>query len=379
MMFAKNIKLFSLFGSALLLSGTCLGATFSDKPLKYTSKNNMGEKVELTIPFISTEDRQVADRINNFLHIQLLNTLPPAKENTAAKMALIELELPLESMEPASSGLLNGKRQYAIVVSTEGCGAYCSLNEIRFDFDARTGRVITPLELLSEPGKKALAILAQKTNARRLRTEIARLEKLRNKGTKERDKETVADQIELYERCLEERYTKSGSLYDLYLKYPGQISILDGALSFDSGTCSAHVNRAIDDLGNLVMTLKAPQLTAYLSSYGKYILLGEGDGAIADINPYAQVFRGKINGNTPITLMLTDSVEGAYYSSSRYFYDKHRQAIPLKAARKKDVTELTEFDGKGKPSATISYRREGNKLLGQWRGAGKTLAFEASP
>ncbi|MFZ6731713.1 hypothetical protein ACO0LG_07310 [Undibacterium sp. Ji42W] len=375
-MFAKNI---SLLGSALLFSVTCLGATFSDKPVKYVSKNSSGEKVELTIPFISTEDQQVAGRINSFLHIQLLNTLPPGKEDTASKMVPIELEFPMESMQPASAGLVNGKRQYAIVVSTEGYGAYCSLNEIRFDFDARTGRVITPVELLSESGKKALAILAQKTNARRLRTEIARLEKFSNKATKERGKETVADQIELYERCLEERYTKSGSLYDLYLKYPGQISILDGALSFDSGTCSAHANRAIDDLGNLVMTLKAPQLTAYLSSYGKYILLGEGDGAIADINPYAQVFRGKINGNTPITLMLTDSVDGVYYSSSRYFYDKRRQAIKLELERKKDVTELTEFDSKGKPSATISYRREGNKLLGQWRGAGKTLAFEAAP
>ncbi|MDP1979024.1 hypothetical protein [Undibacterium sp.] len=375
-MFAKNI---SLLSGALLLSGTCLGATFSDKPVKYASKNHMGEKVELTIPFISTENQQVADRINNFLHIQLLNTLPPGKEDAATKTALIELELPLESMEPASSGLVNGKRQYAIVVSTEGCGAYCSLGEIRFDFDTRTGRAITPLELLSESGKKALAALAQKTNARRLRTEIARLEKLRNKGTKERDKETIAEQIELYERCLEERYTKSGSLYDLYLKYPGQINILDGALSFDSGTCSAHVNRAIDDLGNLIVTLKAPQLNAYLSNYGKYILLGEGDGAIADINPYAQVFRGKINGNTPITLMLTSNAEGVYYPSSRYFYDKHRKAIELKVEHKQDLTELTEFDSKGKPSATISYRRDGNKLLGHWRGAGKTLTFEAAP
>ena len=378
-MFAKNIVRFSLFGSALLLSGTCLGATFNDTPIKYASKNNMGERVELTIPFVTTENQQVADRINNFLHIQLLNTLPPGKEGTTAKTALIELESPLESMEPISSGLLNGERQYAIAVGIEGCGAYCSYGEHHFDFDARTGRVITPAELLSESGKKALAVLVQKNNARLLRNEIARLEKVWKKGSKERDKETIAEQIELYERCLAERYTKSGSSYDFHLKFPSNIRILDGALSFDSGTCSVHANRAIDDLGNLVLTLKAAQLSTYLNDYGKYILLGEGTGAVTEINPYAQVFRGKINGNTPITLMLTDSAEGIYYPSSRYFYDKHRKAIELKVKRKKDLTEMTELDSKGTPAATISFRKEGNKLLGQWRGAGKTLPFEAAP
>ncbi|MFZ6758648.1 hypothetical protein ACO0K9_15700 [Undibacterium sp. Ji50W] len=356
-----------------------MGATFSDKPLMYASKNSSGEKIEIVVPFISTEDQRVADRINTFLHIQLLNTLPPDKEDAAKKPALIELEFPLESMEPASSGLMNGNRHYAISVSTEGCGAYCSVGEIRFDFDARTGRVITPVELLSESGKKSLAALAQKNNTRRLRTEIARLEKLQGKGTKERNKEQIAEQIELYERCLEERYTKGGGRYDLYLKDLGYIRLLDGAFSFDSGTCSVHANRAVDDLGNLVFTLKARQLNAYLSNYGKYILLGEGQGEIAEINPYAQVFRGKINGNTAITLMLTNNVEGIHYESSRYFYDKHRKAIELKVERKNDVTELTEFDSKGKPVATISYRRDGNKLLGQWRGAAKTLTFEAAP
>lgn len=368
-MLVKNI---SLLGSALLFSGTCLGATFSDMPLKYANKNNMGGKTELTIPFISTEDQQVADRINNFLHIHLLNTLPPAKEDAAKKTALLELEFPLESMEPASSGLVNGQRQYAIAVNTEGCGAYCSSSEIHIDFDTRSGRVITPVELLSESGKKALGALLQKDSLRRLRTEIARLEKLLAKGTKQHNKEVIAQQLELYEHCLEARNGKPGN-------YLGSIRILDGALSFDIGPCSAHVNQALDDLGNLVMTFKAPQLTAYLSNYGKYILLGEGTGNIDDINPYAQVFRGKINGNMPITLMLTSNAEGISYPSSRYFYDRHRKAIGLSVERKKDVTELIESDSKGNTTASISYRRAGNKLLGQWRGGGKTLTFEAAP
>ena len=67
------------------------------------------------------------------------------------------------------------------------------------------------------------------------------------------------------------------------------------------------------------------------------------------------------------------------FSRAEYYYDKYRSVINLSVARKGDLFELTETDSKETPKPVFSFRIKGEKLVGQWRGAGKTYYFEAGP
>ena len=356
----------------------CAAATFSDKPLTYRVKNMDGKVVSATIPFVVTEDGAVADRINTFLHMRLLDTLPPLRSNKLSAVRVIDYPFPLESMQ-GGIDVTNSGRILRVSVEAEGCGAYCSTGTSNFSFDTRNGRVLSREEVITPQAKTALAAMAIKADVAKLRAEIALIKQAEKDKKDMLDDESRATQLEMYQSCLASRFAKGGDMFDMHLADPGAIDIGDGAISFSQDPCGYHAVQALDDLGAFVLTLKGEEMRPYLSAYGKYLFYGEGDGKVDAINRYAQLFHGKINGTIAVTLYAELTPDGSGAAGPRYFYDKYGKAIELSMSRDGEAFVLTETDSKNVPQPALRFTLQGQRLVGEWRGGGKVYPFEAGP
>lgn len=376
--------------------GTAQAQDVQNTPIRYRVADEAGQTFEVDFPYLRLASALASARVNALLYHLALQTLVPGvvPASGAAPLDLParEASARLSSME-AKVQLLNGGRVLRVSLITDGCGAYCSPGTERLAFDARTGRLLVLPELVTPGGMTSLARQAAQAHRARLKRTLAQLEKsLRAAKLGSQDETRAQAQIELYEGCLQERFSSGGTLSGMYLKEPGSFVIKEGGLSFEQGTCSVHQNRDIDELGELVYAPSAETLRPQLTAYGRALVLGEeeaeGGQPTPPLNPYAQLFRGKIDGRLPVTLFLGASrsvMPGQMkpFSDAVYYYDKYRQPIALTVARQGGSFILTESAPAGAQAAQqapaqLVFRLEGRSLKGQWRGAGKTYAFEAT-
>lgn len=370
-----RIKLFTLCGLAAWLS-VAGAASFVDQPLTY-SYTHHDEILKISFPFLQADDPLVAKRINNFLHLTVLHVAPPDRFNAG------EIQIPparvggFAMMKSDGIALLNSDRVVSVGIVTTGANDSVDYST-SYEFDTRTGRFLVKEELLTPAGLNALARGLAKERRATIHKEIQRLKGLMGAKEKKSDAVRIQQSIEIYEDCLERRFSNDRSDPNKAL---GVMLLGDGFLSFSSGQCASRSATALDDLGDFANKLSAEELKPYLSSFGKYILLGQGDGLIVPINPYAQIFRGKINRNIPLTLYLGSPNPSALpeFRSAKYYYDKYRTVINLSVKRKDDLFELMETDSKETPKPVLSFKVKGDRLVGEWRGRGKVYSFDAAP
>ncbi|MES2296891.1 MAG: hypothetical protein V4582_07590 [Pseudomonadota bacterium] len=363
-------------------AGVC-AAQITDRGIDYRVPSGDGKELVYHFPYLEAVDHSVADRINTYLHVEYLKVLPaPLAGAWKPGAAPIGLAADSSLNEIRSEGVKtsNGGRILSVSLFLSGCGAYCSEASDHVEFDSRTGRLIVGAELVTKAGLAVIARESNRAHAAILAKEIARLEKqiASNKRSKERSLEDMGMQLEIYQSCLDSRYTGEAAERE---GTPELVSVGEASIHYFHGDCSSHASRALDDLGEYTYKRSAQQMRPYLTAYGKYLLLGEGDGAIPAISPVMQIFKGTIGGKYPVTLALGGIGAGARLDqrASSYFYDKHRKSIALRGVRKGAGYEFAETDSKETPKPVLSFWVEGDKLRGTWRGAGKTLSFEATP
>jgi len=313
--------------------------------------------VVVGFPLINLPDARAAERINILLHHFLLGTLPPPAGTPTLPVIILaasEATNGLASLQVEPPKVLYQGRVLAVSAGGDGCGAYCESYERHFAFDSRTGRLLVPAELFTPAGLKALSARKASLNLTTLQNAAGEARKaLRSKKLSADDKERYEYQVNLYEECAG-RYKEGGYLND--------------------GECSNHATRALDDLGDLKLTMSADMLGSWLSPYGRALLLDQGNAVPATLNGRAQIFKGSLQGPLPIVLIFGSehgSLQVPPFSVAQYYYQKWRKPIDLKVERQGDQFTLTE------PGGVITAKLVGKKLEGQWRGNGKVLAFEA--
>lgn len=191
------------------------------------------------------------------------------------------------------------------------------------------------------------------------------------RGKKVDDKERYEYQVNLYEECAR-RYKRGGFPNDGMSL--GEMRLVEGGIEWNDGRCSNHATRALDDLGDLKLTMSTDMLRTWLSPYGRALLLDQGNAVPATLNGRAQIFKGSLQGPLPIVLIFGSeygSLEVQPFSAAQYYYQRWRKPIDLKVERQGDQFTLTE------PGGVITAKLVGKRLVGQWRGNGKVLAFEA--
>ncbi|PHV00082.1 hypothetical protein CSQ88_19100 [Iodobacter sp. BJB302] len=314
----------------------------------------------------------VAGRINEALYLSLVGIAAPLKAGKT--FPLTEGSGELDGTASLDFRVQrNDGRILSLDIEAEGCGAYCEAYVRSYSFDAATGRALSAIDLFTPGGLSVVAKEVLAERKRRYSEEIKSLKRqqaeLKRKKAKADDLADIDERIDFNERCLESEKEKQQSSPQQDVLSYARLSLPQNKAVFTTGRCSAHVNRALDDVGDISLAILPKDLAALLNPYGKFLLLGQAAAAPAD-SLFAQVLHGKI-GSAAITMRLEiPNGDGSF--SGVYFYDKYRKVIALRGMKKGTTLELIEQVAE-KDQAKLSLNIKGNQLVGQWQGNNKQI------
>lgn len=379
------LKLLMLFGFAAWI-GSASADQFSVRPLPYHFVDCDSKRQSVSFPFLEFKADRITARVNSYLHLLILDRAPPPISRVTSEEGIDESWAgdQLREMRVGVPVITNGGRVLGVAISQESCTSFGTAGEVGYFFDIRDGSLVIGDDLLTKVGRAALGL--RLLNDRRLRivNEIGRLN--RELGSRKAGRESIRsrDAVTMYRNCLKDRFDVDSRARSSGEggEFPGVMSFGDGWVEFGMASCASQVDASLDSLGGLNNKLSAEELRPYLSEYGKYILLGDGNATAPLINPLGQVFRGRIAGGIPVTLYmgrLNPNAHSEPYSDAKYYYDKYRRVIKLSVVKRGDVFELTEIDSAETPKPVLKFTIKGAKLVGHWQGGGKTLSFEAAP
>jgi hypothetical protein len=146
-----------------------------DKPVTYSYKNN-GEIVNFSFPFVQVQDSLVAFRINNFLHLTVLEIAPPSGV-VAGPVSLpvaSGIAMNYAAIESLGANKTNGGRVIDTGYVSRGRGNSFE-DTTRYEFDSRTGRVLLKEEILTSEGKESIARRVLAERMARVKKELSRL------------------------------------------------------------------------------------------------------------------------------------------------------------------------------------------------------------
>lgn len=366
-----------LLSSLFLLASPCVAA---QSPLQVKSVSHQGK-----MPYVEPADAKAAGvartalRINHAMYLELLELPAPARRQDGLKVK--KSESPMAPISDISFVVdRSDARLLALSISAEGCGAYCEGFTRSFVFDADNGRRIRGAELFTTAGADAVASLLARQRGGRIKAEIAKLKAAADPDSKvgktksDEERDSSREAAEMYEACLPQytevrRGAAALAIDDIQLKA--------ASVTFVRGRCSNHAMQALDSLGEFSNAMSLKDLEPHLSAYGKH-LFGMGPAAPAPVSPFGQVVFGKV-GTAPITMLLRLPYGADQSLGGLYFYDRFRTPISLFGPRRGEAWELNEEAPEGKAAPVVRLTLAGDRVSGEWIGAGKRLPLEAGP
>lgn len=177
-----------------------------------------------SFPYVFGADDEISTRINYLLQSQALKML--VKEKTSN---------PSEAIQPESTFidyqvLRNDDRVFTIQINMEGCGEYCEYYQQYFSFNSSTGDIINVKDVLTKSGYLEAKIALTEERQQMLKDHISnKQEELKTSSDPE---SMLAEQIEMFQYCLESRDTSSFQFNRFYLK--------ESSITFVEGRCSNH-------------------------------------------------------------------------------------------------------------------------------------------
>jgi len=370
----------------LLIASNLQAEVLKVETIKFLEKKtNIDFGEDIRLPFVSASQPKIAKKINDYLYIDILQTLAPQKASDGIKRQLgkddIDAMAGVSSME--YKVLLNNGNLFTLQTSGEFCGAYCEGNETSYSFDADTGRHIVLQDIFTEAGIETLKtklytarVATMKLEIKRLQTQTAKLPtKSKKSADSEDDVEDAEASIAMYQSCLSENAEshkdemKSGDHHEL-----DYFTIDKKGIVFTHSRCSNHADRALDAIDEFHNRYDFQTLKPYLTAYAKNLFLNDHLKNSQPTGITGQVFYGSI-GQSKITMKI-DNPEGFdRMLKAVYFYDKYRQPIDLMGTG----DTWTEVNSTLKVQPTIDATWHEGTSTGQWHGSGKTLPFKITP
>jgi hypothetical protein len=355
-------------------------ARFQEQAYRY--KDCQGKPGVTRVPLFAGKAHDAGAMIDNYIHMAFFETAPPLKPIPEPLPVVTGsfFDRGFELFQAKVADVLGG-RVVQVSFSWSQCDVVVDAATITYAFDTRTGRLIAEPDLFTPDGKIKLQRLLLEQRRQRLAKEIRRQEgriaKAKNKSDRQREEDSKA----LYESCLDDRFgPEKPSNSDAWL---GMTGFSERGIVFEDSACSTQADAALDDIQRFVNTVEVTKAKPYLSAYGRYLFLGEGDGKITPDSAAAQFFHGKV-GDAPVTMYLSaDRTASAAigpmkFSTGAYFYDKYRNLIPL-AVTPQSATNyvLEERDDNLKVTSAFSVNFDKTGLRGTWRSASRRLPVEA--
>lgn len=326
----------------------------------------------IKLPYVLPASPATA-RINEVMFLSQLNM--PAPREAGRSFALGEGVAPPDGTASLDFSVLhNDGRVLALEINAEGCGAYCEEYRQNFNFDAQTGRFLLIEDILTQRGlaEAGRRFFAERKRQYRqqiqsLQRELAQARKAENR--KKDDIEDIEDRLALNQDCLASFQEKLGDAALRSALRWARFVVSGKGLVFTAERCSNHASRALDDVGEISLSLGPKDLAELLQPYGRYLLTGEGE-ATAPVSFYGQVLHGKV-GSAPITLRINPPYDDNSFSGL-YYYDKYRKPISFSGKRAGKRLEFTEEVAQGE-AGRFTLTEEAGALSGLWRRQNKTL------
>ncbi|WP_333599904.1 hypothetical protein [Flavobacterium sp.] len=311
-----------------------------------------------------TQNPKVAEKINTFLQLEYLEHLPGVFKKHPFE--LVSYDRPNREMG-GSKGFESWKKEPApknvlsITLNADFTGAYSEEYQIHHNYDSRTGNVITLSLLIKKELQKKLAQLLNDKAKKRVNDFLIELKKDSTAIDSIADREAFdmyTEQVNMYTNCINDDYPYALEDHSFYFS--------KDSLHIIRERCSAHVNRALDDLWEFDFRFSYTEMEPYFSPYGKNLLANSPD--IAKTNsPEGKLYKGKI-GSYPITLLIQNSnTDGSV--TVQYWYDKHK--IPIEwdghyADHHFSLQEEVETPDAFETLAKIEANWSNGKITGTW-------------
>lgn len=222
---------------------------------------------EQPLLFVETNPPESGWRINKVLYHNY-HTVPPLE--FSGLISFLATHKAADNNDGKETFSLVSNKGNLLVLRASGTNCEpdaprCSPFDYQYRFDIRTGSVASFDDLYTEEGAY---LLSQK-----LKEKLINLAKSKLTTIPKKDAEANRDQ---YQRCLDSWRGRSADIAGNFTA--------DGRLQFSWPNCSSYTPYGPDPeepegqaLDNLILTVALPELSPYLSTYGKSILLGEGD------------------------------------------------------------------------------------------------------
>ena len=257
-------KLFTLTIS-MILSVLLLAQNYQVSEVK-ESNPHFPEDVYV-FPLLEGENEEVTSKINSYLIREQLDL-----EFGAEKQSIFE-NIWQQPSDPVARinyltykvELLN-KRLYSVTISGEFCGAYCEGFDVTYTFDLVSGSLLILPSFFNEEGEVKLRNLLTEHKKSLINKKLAEIKNtLKTADIDANEKDHYSQMFELYESC--------NSEYDDLEHFRFIPSAKKMLIIY--GRCSAHYNRALDDLSDFKKEIILSQWENDLSKLGNEVYMNQ--------------------------------------------------------------------------------------------------------
>ena len=151
----------------------------------------------------------------------------------------------------------------SMTISGEGCGAYCESFDYHFTFNAKTGNQLSLDSLFTKEGIKTFVKTLNDNKMQKLNNKLKEINQsltlVNAKDTAE--KEQLSEMLSMYTDCLSNEIDIQSIPYIQFLSKNGKITVY-------TDRCSAHYNRAYDELWTFEYSDDLKNLKKLLNKYG---------------------------------------------------------------------------------------------------------------
>lgn len=298
----------------LLLPGYASATQLEIESLEY--RYPASTEMQYRVPwFTSTDNPQVAKRINDYIFTSFINQLPGNNPRATVN------QFAKSEMNPTANLDYTVEYRDAKVLTlnmfVEGCGAYCESYNVPISFDLANGATITLNDLFSRSTMTELNTRIRKD----IRSQIDTFVVAQKSQKPEQIKEDGGNSgfAEFYASCA----TYTDGLY-----YIDKFSLQKDHLAFLNGRCSNHANRAGDELGDFTTKIPTVELHNQLTPYGQYLTTAKRSTPVSPAPGIdGKVMYGALGKSMRIVLKV-DCKYGDFFEGA-YFYQKFGAPIEL--------------------------------------------------
>ena len=213
-------------------------------------------------------NQAIADSVNRDMLLYCLEIEPETMYGNIFENVWGSEEFPMPRLADMTFEIIrNDDRVLSVAVSAEGCGAYCEYFTVHRNYDGGTGRVIEVTDLFTPEGMTILCDSLLREKRKEIGDYLAMIRDPERRKEPEEgeyleaDEEYFNETVSLYEGCLEWNDTLEPEYLDVAF---GGSHIL-----ITLGRCSAHWNRAMDELWTFEYEVDPLLWQHHLNDYGR--------------------------------------------------------------------------------------------------------------